>query len=185
MQVITAAEVLAFWFDPANIPKHFAEDEAFDDLIRQKFLATWELGSEGLLTEWRTETRGRLAEIIILDQFSRNMFRGDIRTYAQDKMAIVLAQELLRQPQYDQLTTMERRFALLPFMHSESIALHLWARPHFVNLGDEATLYFEEKHLDILKRFGRYPYQNAELRRVSTSEELAYLLERDGNYFGD
>lgn len=183
MTEMTANNVLDFWFDPVNVPKQFDEDDAFDQEIRDKFLDTWELASEGLLEHWRTDARGRLAEIIVLDQFSRNLFRGDIRTYTQDKMAIALAQELLRQKDVDTLPLEQRRFVLLPFMHSESVELHEWARKHFEALGDEGTLYFEDKHLAILRRFGRYPYQNADLRRISTAEELKFLAEKDGNYF--
>lgn len=179
-----AQAVLDFWFDPKTVPKQFAEDPEFDEEIREKFLTTWKRGAEGLLVDWRTTPEGRLAEIIVLDQFSRNLFRRDMRTYTQDKMAIALAQELINHPGYSDLPEEQSRFALLPFMHSESLELHAWARPLF-EAGDPNTLLFEDKHVAVLERFGRYPYHNGDMGRENTPEEEEYISERAGNYYGD
>ena len=178
-----AKKVLDFWFDPETIPKQFAEAPEFDQEIRERFLDTWEKGAQGLLVEWRSTPEGRLAEIIVLDQFSRNLFRRDMRTYAQDKMAIALAQELILYHDYTSLPKDQARFALLPFMHSESLELHTWARPYF-EAGDAGTLQFEDEHTAVLKRFGRYPYQNQDMGRENTQEEAAYMTERAGRYYG-
>lgn len=185
MNIVDYNEVLEFWFDEKHIPLQFAENDEFDELIRSKFLDTWKAGAEGLLVGWRDTIKGRLAEIIVLDQFSRNLFRNDIRTYTQDKMAIALAQEVVFHEDYDELNVMEKKFILLPFMHSESLDLHDWAAPHFEDMGDQGTLYFERKHKEILEHFGRYPYQNADLGRQSTEEELKWLEEKDGNFFSE
>ncbi len=175
-------DVLNFWFAPEHIEKQFDEDDDFDKLIEEEFLETWERAKEGLLVDWRKSAKGRIAEIIVLDQFSRNMFRHDIRTYTQDKMAIALAQELVLSSDYDELSDDEKKFVLLPFMHSESLELHNWARPHFEDLGGD-TLHFEDAHLEVLKKFGRYPYQNYDLNRESTPEEIEALKEnKDGFY---
>lgn len=183
MSNINYKDVLDFWFDPENVPLQFSEDPEFDEKIRQRFLKTWEKASEGLLVDWRKTIRGRLAEIIVLDQFSRNLWRNDIRTYTQDKMAIALAQEVINHPDYDKLKKEEKPFILLPFMHSESLELHDWARKHFEELGDEKTLHFENLHREVLEKFGRYPYQNKDLGRKSTPEELKALEEnKDGFY---
>ena len=128
--------------------------------IRDRFLKTWEKGSQGLLVDWRDSIEGRLAEIIILDQFSRNLWRDDIKTYTQDKMAIALAQEAVNHPDYNRLSHDQKRFILLPFMHSESLELHDWADKYYKELGDESLIYFENLHRDVLEEFGRYPYQN-------------------------
>lgn len=183
MTIKNYEDVLNFWFDEDHIPLQFAENEEFDELIRREFLSTWEAAKEGLLVDWRKTIKGRLAEIIVLDQFSRNLFRDDIRTYTQDKMAIALAQEAVNHPEYDELETIEKKFILLPFMHSESTKLHDWAYKYYLALEDEGTLYFQDKHRAILDRFGRYPYQNSDLGRESTEEELKWLEEKDGNYF--
>lgn len=180
----TIQDVLDFWFDPENIPLHFAEEDSFDQRIREKFLETWKRASQGLLMDWRSSLYGRLAEIIVLDQFSRNLFRRDIRTYTQDKMAIALSQEAIKHPDYERLSPDEKRYILLPFMHSESLELHDWARPLFENMGDDNTLYFEKLHYAVLEEFGRYPYQNKDLGRESTQEELKYLEEKAGSYYG-
>jgi uncharacterized protein (DUF924 family) len=176
-------DVLNFWFAPEHMALHFVEDPVFDDKIRQEFLSTWELAKEGLLVDWRETIHGRLAEIIVLDQFSRNLFRNDIRTYTQDKMAIALSQEVVNHPDYDKLNKEEKKYILLPFMHSESMPLHDWARKYFEDLDDEETLYFEDLHYEVLKRFGRYPYQNDDLGRQSTPEEIQFLEEKKGRIY--
>ncbi|HZK00045.1 MAG TPA: DUF924 family protein [Tissierellaceae bacterium] len=178
MAITSWEEVLEFWFDPKHIPIHFDEVDDFDELIREKFLDTWEAGSEGLLVDWRKNIKGRLAEIIVLDQFSRNLFRNDIRTYTQDKMAIALAQEVVTHPEYDSLSVMEKKYILLPFMHSESLKLHDWALKYYEELGDDNLMYFEKLHRDVLEKFGRYPYQNDDLGRESTAEELEWLEKK-------
>lgn len=176
-------DVIDFWFDPEHIPLHFAESPELDRKIMQNFLEHWKAGAEGLLVHWREDIRGRLAEIIVLDQFSRNLWRNDRRAYTQDKMAIVLAQETLNHPDYDRLTKEEKKFILLPFMHSESLALHDWAHKYFVELRDEDTLHYEKLHRQVLEEFGRYPYQNIDLGRESTPEEIRALEEnKDGFY---
>lgn len=176
-------EVIDFWFNPKNIPLHFEENDEFDELIRTKFLNTWKAASEGLLVNWRKDIKGRLAEIIVLDQFSRNLWRNDIRTYTQDKMAIALAQEVINHPEYNTLSNIEKNYILLPFMHSESLELHDWALKYFEELGDENLLYFEKLHREVLEEFGRYPYQNKDLGRESTPEELQILEKnKDGFY---
>lgn len=184
MDVKTWKEVLDFWFDPDHIPLHFDENDEFDNKIRDEFLKTWEAGAEGLLVDWRKDIKGRLAEIIVLDQFSRNLWRNDIRTYTQDKMAIALAQEVVTRSDYDILSRDEKRFILLPFMHSESLELHDWAIKYFEDLGDDSTLYFEKQHRAVLEEYGRYPYQNKDLGRESTPDELKWLEEKNGQFYG-
>lgn len=183
MTIAKWQEVIDFWFQPEHILLHFDENEEFDEKIRRKFFHTWEAGSGGLLFDWRYNIKGRLAEIIVLDQFSRNLWRKDIRTYTQDKMAIVLAQEALKNPDYKTLSNLEKKYILLPFMHSESLELHDWAYKYFEEVGDEDLLWFENKHREVLEKFGRYPYQNEDLGRESTASELKALREyKDGFY---
>ncbi|OLS03231.1 DUF924 family protein [Tissierella creatinophila] len=183
MANISYKDVLDFWFHPDHIPLHFAEDKEFDEKIRKRFLETWKKGSEGLLVNWRDTIKGRLAEIIVLDQFSRNLWRNDIRTYTQDKMAIALAQEVIRHPDYDNLSSAEKNFILLPFMHSESLELHDWANKYYEELGDEKLMYFEKLHREVLEEFGRYPYQNKDLGRKSTPKELKILKEKKDGFY--
>lgn len=151
MNIVNWKDVIDFWFHPDNVPLHFSEDAEFDEKIRKKFSDTWNAGSEVFLFPWRENIKGRLAEIIVLDQFSRNLWRNDIRTYTQDKMAIALAQEVVHHPDYDQLSVEEKRYILLPFMHSESLELHDWARQHFEALNDENFMYYENMHRAVLE----------------------------------
>lgn len=183
MNLKTFEEILKFWFKPEHVELHFAENDKFDEKIRKEFLTTWERAKEGLLVDWRKTIKGRLAEIIVLDQFSRNLWRNDIRTYTQDKMAIALAQEVVNHTEYNTLSKDEKKYILLPFMHSESLELHDWANKYFEEVGDESTLYFEKAHRAILEKYGRYPYQNDDLGRKSTPEELKFLEEKNGDYF--
>lgn len=183
MDNVNYSDVLEFWFHPEHMPLHFAEDIEFDRKIRDRFLETWKKASEGLLVDWRKSIEGRLAEIIVLDQFSRNLWRDDIRTYTQDKMAIALAQEVLSHKDYNKLSDDQKHFVLLPFMHSESLELHDWANKYYEELGDENLMYFERLHRDVLEEFGRYPYQNKDLGRKSTPEELKILEEKKDGFY--
>lgn len=183
MNIVNYDEVIEFWFDPNNIPLHFSGGIEFDEKIREKFLGTWEMASKVLLFPWRESIKGRLAEIIVLDQFSRNLWRDDIRTYTQDKMAIALAQEVIHHPDYDELSGLEKKYILLPFMHSESLELHDWARQHFLALEDDEFMHYENMHRAVLEEFGRYPYQNVDLGRESTPEELKVLEEKSGGFY--
>lgn len=183
MTIVSWKEVIDFWFDHEHLPLHFAEDPEFDKKIRERFLDTWKAGSEGLLVDWRKDIKGRLAEIIVLDQFSRNLWRNDIRTYTQDKMAIALAQEVINHPDYNNLSKIEKRYVLLPFMHSESLELHDWAHNYYEELGDEDLMYYEKLHREVLEEFGRYPYQNKDLGRESTPEELKVLEDKKDGFY--
>lgn len=183
MGITSYQAVLDFWYDPKQMPLHFVKDDDFDEKIREQFLETWKAATEGLLVDWRKNIRGRLAEVIVLDQFSRNLWRNNRRAFEQDRMALALAQEIVHHPDYDTLTQNEKKNALLPFMHSESTALHDWALPYFEALGDDLTLAFEKKHRAILDAFERYPFRNSDLGRESTPEEERFLDEKKGNYF--
>jgi uncharacterized protein (DUF924 family) len=118
---------------------------------------------------------GRLAEIIVLDQFSRNVWRDTPRAFAQDALALALAQELVASGQDRSLPVAQRSFAYMPYMHSESALIHEQAVALFSQPGMADTLRFELQHKAIVDRFGRYPHRNAILGRSSTAKELAFL----------
>lgn len=125
---------------------------------------------------------GRLAEIIVLDQFSRNMFRGKPESFSQDAQALTLAQELVTNG-HDQNLSVERRiFAYMPYMHSESDLIHEQAERLYSQPGMEGALAFEKRHKVIIERFGRFPHRNAILGRTFTPQELAFL-ETPGSSF--
>ncbi|CAI0862694.1 DUF924 family protein [Serratia quinivorans] len=169
-------QVLDFWFDEIEPALWFKKDDEFDHLLHTRFGQIWQAAAAGELAHWRETIEGRLAEVIVLDQFSRNLFRGTPRSFASDCMALVLAQEAIRSGQCEQLSKEQRGFLYLPFMHSESALIHQQALALYTELDNGDQLEFELRHKAIIDRFGRYPHRNAILGRVSTAEEEAFLL---------
>jgi len=138
---------------------------------------------EELLSRARRDSaEGRLAEIILLDQFSRNLYRNSPLAFACDPLALGLAQEAIRAGVEAELTPVQRSFLYLPFMHSESLAIHQVALQLYERNGLESNLEFERLHKSIIERFGRYPHRNAVLGRQSTAEELAFLQEPGSSF---
>ena len=170
-------EILAFWFTELTPKQHYAKDAALDEAIRTRFGDTLEAAARCELFAWRTTPEGRLAEILVLDQFSRNVYRDTARAFAQDALALALAQELVASGQDRNLPLAQRSFAYMPYMHSESALVHAQAVELFSQPGLEDTLRFELRHKEIIDRFGRYPHRNALLSRASSPEELAFLNE--------
>ncbi len=168
-------DILQFWFEELTEKQHFVKDIALDETIRTRFGATLEAAARCELFAWRATVEGALAEIIVLDQFSRNVFRDTPRAFAQDALALALAQQLVASGQHLALTVAQRRFAYMPYMHSESPLIHVQAATLFAQPGLESNLDFELRHQAIITRFGRYPHRNAILKRTSTAEELAFL----------
>lgn len=175
-------EVIDFWFKEIDSKQWWRVDAAFDQLIAQRFGAILNAAAACELSAWRDHPYGRLAEIIVLDQFSRNVYRGTARAFAQDAMAVVLTQEALRQGVDQTMSAIERNFMYMPLMHSESKQIHALAEQLFKERAPQANYEFELKHKRIIDRFGRYPHRNAILGRVSTDEEIEFLKE-DGSSF--
>ena len=167
--------ILHFWFTELTPKHHFAKDAALDETITTRFGATLEAAARCELFAWRAIPEGRLAEVLVLDQFSRNVYRDTARAFAQDALALALAQELVASGQDRSLPLAQRSFAYMPYMHSESAVVHAQAVDLFSQPGMEDTLRFELRHKDIIDRFGRYPHRNVLLGRNSTPEELAFL----------
>jgi len=170
-------EVLRFWFEEATPAEWFRKDPAFDARIRERFLAVRGAASRAELHAWRDSHDGRLAEILVLDQFSRNLFRDSPLAFAADPLALGLAQEAVRAGAGRALEPRRRAFLYLPYMHSESLAIHDVALELFAEPGLESNLDFERRHRDVIVRFGRYPHRNAALGRSSTPEELEWLAQ--------
>ena len=177
-----ANDILHFWFTELTDQQHFAKDTALDDSIRARFGDTLEAAARCELFGWRTTAQGRLAEILVLDQFSRNIFRDTPRAFAQDALALALAQELVAGGHDHALDTQQRAFAYMPYMHSESAAIHAQALVLFDQPGLENNLRFEVLHHDVIARFGRYPHRNAALGRVSTPGELVFMAQPGSSF---
>ncbi|MFT6267125.1 MAG: hypothetical protein ACJAWS_003292 [Oleiphilaceae bacterium] len=174
--------VIKFWFEELEPRQHWVKDAAMDQLISQRFSTLHEAATKGELWSWRNTPEGRLAEILILDQFSRNMYRDQVKSFAYDQIALVLAQEAIAQKSDEALPIEKRCFLYLPYMHSESLLIHEQAVALFNQPGMESNYRFELKHKEIIERFGRYPHRNSILNRQSTSEELEFLQEPGSSF---
>ncbi len=168
-------DVLEFWFEQTEPAQWWKKDDGFDRAIIERYSALHRAAARCELFEWRMDARGRLAEVIVLDQFSRNMFRGSPLCFAQDALALALAQEAIAAGVEEALTAVERSFLYMPFMHSESLKIHEVAVELFRNNGIQNNLDYEFKHRAIIERFGRYPHRNSILGRESTAEEVEFL----------
>ncbi|HEY8385800.1 MAG TPA: DUF924 family protein [Porticoccaceae bacterium] len=175
-------DVLTFWFEETKPAQWWEKDAAFDRLVTARFGAVHRCAVVGELYPWREDARGRLAEIIVLDQFSRNIHRDTAAAFATDGMALALAQEVVAQGLDQTLSPMERTFIYMPYMHSESLVIHDVALELFRANGIAESLHFEVLHRDIIVRFGRYPHRNAILGRPSTDEELAFLQQPGSSF---
>lgn len=169
--------VLDFWFHADMKPYWFARSDQVDEQISTKFKETWKSASQAELWAWRDSAEGCLAEIIVLDQFSRNLFRNSRLAFAQDPLALGLAQQAIRHGLDKALTPEQRLFLYLPFMHSESVLIHECALKLFGDLGNPQSLDFEKKHKIIIDKFGRYPHRNSVLGRTSSPEETEFLSQ--------
>lgn len=169
-----AADVLRFWFEEIAPEQWWRRDPEFDRTIHARFGELHTAASRVELWTWRDSTAGRLAEIIVLDQFSRNLFRDDARAFACDPLALGLAQEAVRIGADQQIAFERRAFMYMPYMHSESRLIHATAVALFRERAP-GNLDYALRHKAIIDRFGRFPHRNAVLGRTSSPEELAFL----------
>lgn len=175
-------QILAFWFKEIDPKQWWAVDPAFDELLRTRFLPLLNQAAKGELFQWRASPKGRLAEVIVLDQFSRNIFRNTPQAFSQDPMALALSQEAVASGAVDQLEPVERAFLLMPYMHSESPLIHVEAERLFKQWAPKGNYDFELRHKEIVDRFGRYPHRNKILGRVSTPEEDEFLKQPGSSF---
>lgn len=172
---MNAGDVLAFWFDEIRPAQWWAKNADFDRLIAARFGALYLAASRCELYAWRGSAGGRLAEIIVLDQFPRNIHRGRPESFASDALALALAQEAVAARADSALDPTRRAFLYMPYMHSESPLIHRLAVKLFAAPGMEDNFDFELRHQAIIERFGRYPHRNSILGRESTAAELEFL----------
>lgn len=173
----TPEQILAFWFSEIDPKLWWAVQPAFDAQLHERFLPTLERAAKGELHTWRTSAQGRLAEIIVLDQFSRNIYRNTPQSFAQDPMALALSQEAVVAGALPPLQPVQRAFLIMPYMHSESALIHAEAEQLFRDWAPGENYQFELRHKAIIDRFGRYPHRNQILGRASTAAELEFLKQ--------
>jgi uncharacterized protein (DUF924 family) len=168
------SDIIAFWREVG--PKRwFEKDAALDDEIRRRFLGAHEAAASGKLSDWETMADSALSLLILLDQFPRNMFRGQARAFATDALARAIAAGAIVRGFDAQVPAVMRGFFYLPFMHSEDLADQERAVALYKASGDTDGLKSAEQHADIIHRFGRFPHRNAVLGRTTTPEEQAFL----------
>jgi len=167
--------VLDFWFEEIAPGQWWTKSREFDRLVEARFGALHRAAARCELFEWRGTAAGRLAEVIVLDQFSRNLHRDTPLAFACDPLALALAQEAVAAGADRQVDDTRRAFFYMPFMHSESPAIHVVALALFGSPGVDGSLEDERRHKAIVDRFGRYPHRNAVLGRASTAEEIEFL----------
>ena len=178
---MTPQTVLDFWFAEENQPFWFQKSDDFDQAVRSRFAGLLAQAAQSELSRWRDSLHGRLAEIIVLDQFPRNLHRNSPAAFAHDNMAVALTQEAMRQSGFADMAERERHFMLMPLMHSESRTIHALALELFTRHAAHALVH-EEQHKAIIDRFGRYPHRNAVLGRDSTAEELEFLKQEGSSF---
>ena len=170
-------QVLDFWYQECQPSDWWQKSPKFDEALANRFGHLHKQAAACELWSWRDTPQGSLAEVLILDQFSRNIFRDTPLAFASDPLALALAQVAVDKGFDLQLSEIERSFLYMPFMHSESLIIHEQAVILFTKLGDKHNLDFELKHKKIIERFGRYPHRNSILGRLSSPEELEFLKE--------
>lgn len=175
MTIASAEEVYNFWFNEGNEDNWFEQNDSFDNEIKDRFYETWNAGRQGLLYQWRENFDGRLAEIIVLDQFSRNLYRGSALSYAQDRMSLLLSQHALKDPEFEGQSLDKKNFILLPWMHSESKPIQKITEELYLELDDDFHIEMMYQHKELIDRFGRYPHRNKALGRKSSPEEIKFL----------
>ena len=183
-----ATAILHFWFNESSHEERFANNEVFDQKIKDNFIEDYRKATINEYDEWQDNAKECLALIIILDQFSRNLFRNNSKAFAMDEKARLIAKEAIDRSYIVELSTDEILFIILPLIHSEDLSDHM----HFYKLFDT---YFKDHpkfneakkmnnlHTDIIKRFGRYPYRNKALGRESTNDEIEYLNTTHHKFF--
>jgi uncharacterized protein (DUF924 family) len=175
-------EILKFWFEELEPKQWWVKDLELDQLIIARFSEIHDRATRCELSGWRKDASGRLAEIIILDQFSRNMFRGSPLSFACDPLSLALSQEAISVGADQLLSPVERNFIYMPFMHSESLQIHEDAVELFRSNGQQGNLEYELKHKVIIERFGRYPHRNEALGRESTDDEIEFLQQPGSSF---
>ena len=172
-----AEQVIDFWLRETPSEKRFARDADLDAEIEKRFGALHSQLTLNVPDEWRTDARTMLGAIIVLDQFSRNLFRDDPRAFAQDSAALALAWQMVVDGSDMELSKLERQFVYLPFEHAEDLAAADQSVALFAALGEKIGIDYAHRHHAVIAKFGRYPGRNKALGRQSTAAELAYLAD--------
>jgi len=180
--MIDKEEILNFWFIECKSEQWFKKNENFDRMIENRFYSAFEDAIEGKMDFWEVTETGCLALIIVLDQFTRNMFRETPLAFVGDKRALDLSQKCFDNDYLKNPDIHRRRFMLMPMMHSENLSVQDAALPLFNKYASKKDYEYAKKHREIILKFGRFPHRNIILGRKSTKEEIVFL-KQPGSYF--
>ena len=179
--------ILDFWFKETPAEKRFKKDETFDQTIRNKFLKDYELASQNEYDDWQDQPMSTLALVILFDQFSRNIFRGDKKAFDQDHKARLIVNDAVYAGYLEAMNESQRFFMILPLIHSEEITdhdmayylLNKYLREHedYVKIKK-----FWQNHTKAIRQFHRYPHRNKALGRESTLEEIEFLKGQNSSW---
>lgn len=172
---VKPVEVIDFWFEESNRPLWFKKSYSFDELIKEKFGAVHKLASRDMCDDWSIDAEGSLGLILVLDQFSRNLYRVSNKAFSNDAKALQLAEDSLSKGFDIEIVEERRGFMYMPFMHSENIAHQDLSVKLFSGLSSEEWVKYAIMHKEIIERFGHFPHRNSALGRTSTVEEARFL----------
>jgi uncharacterized protein (DUF924 family) len=178
----TVKDILNFWFEETEPEQQFEKNPVFDETIRSRFGAANEAAVAGDMDHWEADPASCLALVILLDQFSRNMFRDNARMYESDAKVLAIAKRAVVDGGYKSLPQDQQRFLFLPYEHSEDLEDQKTCMALMGALDDKRNVEYAWSHLVIVERFGRFPHRNAIVGRTSTAEEIAFLKEPNSSF---
>ena len=180
--IVTKEDIITFWFEEISPEQWFKKDKEFDAMLLERAGTTVIKALNGQLDRWSKTSTGSVSLVILLDQFTRNIFRDTPKAFSGDEMALVLCQKSINSKWFSELSMTYKQFLLMPMMHSEDISIQEKSLPLFKQHANNRTYEFAVKHRDIIAKFGRFPHRNLILSRPSTEEELMFLNEPGSSF---
>ncbi len=180
--ILTKEDIITFWFEEISPEQWFKKDKEFDAMLLERAGTTVIKALNGQLDRWSKTSTGSVSLVILLDQFTRNIFRDTPKAFSGDEMALVLSQKSINSKWFSELSMTYKQFLLMPMMHSEDISIQEKSLPLFKQHANNRTYEFAVKHRDIIAKFGRFPHRNLILSRPSTEEELMFLNEPGSSF---
>ena len=180
--IVTKEDIITFWFEEISPEQWFKKDKEFDAMLLERAGTTVIKALNGQLDRWSKTSTGSVSLVILLDQFTRNIFRDTPKAFSGDEMALVLCQKSINSKWFSELSMTFKQFLLMPMMHSEDISIQEKSLPLFKQHANNRTYEFAVKHRDIIAKFGRFPHRNLILSRPSTEEELIFLNQPGSSF---
>ena len=180
--ILTKEDIINFWFEEISPEQWFKKDKKFDAMLLERAGTTVIKALNGQLDRWSKTSTGSVSLVILLDQFTRNIFRDTPKAFSGDEMALVLSQKSINSKWFSELSMMYKQFLLMPMMHSEDISIQEKSLPLFKQHTNKRTYEFAVKHRDIIAKFGRFPHRNQIINRPSTEEELIFLNQSGSSF---